>query len=68
VVASGALQFDRVFKHQHPIASAGNLGEQRIGQRGFTGLVPPAIRMFCRSRTISRSQAAWAAVIIPSVT
>jgi hypothetical protein len=35
VVAGRALQLHRVFEHQHAVARGGNLGQQRIGERGL---------------------------------
>ena len=37
VVARRALQFHCVFQHQHAVASAGDLGQQRVGERGLAG-------------------------------
>jgi hypothetical protein len=60
------LQLHRVFEHQHAVAGGGDLGQQALASVVLPVLVPPAIRMFWRSRTARTSRPACAAVIIPS--
>ncbi len=37
MVAGRALQLDGVFEHQHAVACGGDLGQQRVRQRGLAG-------------------------------
>ena len=48
-VRRAALQFAGVLDQHHAVAGAGDLGQQRVGERGLArATVPPATRMFLR--------------------
>ena len=68
-VRRGALQLARILDQHDAVAGLGDLGEQRVGQRGLAGRGAAGDEdVLARSGRRARSASAWPPVMMPAAT
>ena len=68
-VGRGALQLARILDQHHAVAGLGDLGQQRVDQRGLAGRGAAGDEdVLARRATAMRSNSAWPPVMMPAST